>query len=82
MNCPTGGYPTLRHSELCDFTAKTISEVYTNVCIEPSLWPVSWKTCDCATANAKDGTQLDVCATRFWCSCHHKNYFDVKVFQP
>ena len=27
LNCPTGGYATLRHNELRDFTAKVLSDV-------------------------------------------------------
>ena len=42
MNCPTGGYPTLRHNELRDFTADTLSEVC--VCVEPSLQTLSGET--------------------------------------
>ena len=37
MNCPTGGYPTLRHNELRDFTADALLEVCSGVCVEPSL---------------------------------------------
>ena len=33
MNCPTGGYPTLRHNELRDFTADALSEVCSGVCV-------------------------------------------------
>ena len=36
MNCPTGGYPTIRHNELHNFTAETLSEVCTNVCMR--IW--------------------------------------------
>ena len=41
MNCPTGGYPTLRHNELRDFTAAILSEVCTDVCVEPPLQSLS-----------------------------------------
>ena len=37
LNCPTGGYPTLWHNELRDFTAEILSEVCTGVCTEPLL---------------------------------------------
>ena len=55
INCPIGGYPTLRHNDLRDFTAETLSEVCTDVCIEPSLQPLSGETLDYATANVEDG---------------------------
>ena len=60
MNCPIGGYPTLRHNDLRDFTAETLSEVCTDVCIEPSLQPLSGETLDYATANVEDGARVDV----------------------
>ena len=82
MNWPTGGYPTLRHNELCDFTAETLSEVCTDVCVEPSLQPLTGETFDYATANLEDGARVDVCAAGFWGSRHQKAYFDVKVFNP
>ena len=82
MNCPTGGYPTLRHNELRDFTAETLSEVCTDVCVEPSLQPLTGETFDYTTANLEDGARVDVCAADFWGSRHQKAYFDVKVFNP
>ena len=39
--CPTGGFPTLRHNELRDLTAKLMKEVCHNVCREPPLQPLS-----------------------------------------
>ena len=66
MNCPTGGHPTLRHNELRDFTAETLSqEVCTDVCVEPSLQPLTGETFDYATANLEDGARVDVCAAVF-----------------
>ena len=35
MNCPAGGFPTMRHNELRDFIASLLSEVCHNVCVEP-----------------------------------------------
>ena len=41
MNCGSGGFPTLLHNELRDFTAAALSEVCHDVAIEPVLQPVS-----------------------------------------
>ena len=82
MNCPIGGYPTLWYNDLHDFTAETLSEVCTDVCIEPSLQPLSGETLDYATANVEDDARVDVCATGFWGSHRQMAYFDVKVFNP
>ena len=65
LNCPTGGYPTLRHNELRDFTAEILSEVCANVCTEPSLQPLSGETMTYATANVEDGARLDISAAGF-----------------
>ena len=35
MNCPTGGYPTIRQNELWNFTASLLSEVCHDVSVEP-----------------------------------------------
>ena len=82
LNCPTGGYPTLRHNELRDFTAEILSEVCADVCTEPSLQPLSGETMTNATANVEDGARLDISAAGFWGGRHQKAYFDVKVFNP
>ena len=37
MNCPTGGFPTIQHNELRDFTASLLSEVCHGVSVEPHL---------------------------------------------
>ena len=34
-----GGYPTLPHNKMCDFTAEVLSEVCTDVYAEPTLQP-------------------------------------------
>ena len=82
LNCPTGGYPTLRHNELRDFTAEVLSEVCTDVCTEPPLQPLSGETLTYATANVEDGARLDISAAGFWGGQHQKAFFDVKVFNP
>ena len=82
LNCPTGGYPTLRHNELCDFTAEILSEVCADVCTEPPLQLLLGETLTYATANVEDGALLDISAAGFWGGQHQKAYFDVKVFNP
>ena len=37
LNCSTGGFPTIRHNKIRDFTAKLLTEVCHNVCVEPPL---------------------------------------------
>ena len=82
MNCPTGGYPILRHNELRDFTADALSEVCFGVCVEPSLQTLSGETLTYSTAIAEDGARLDVSADGSWGGQHQRTFFDVKVFNP
>ena len=82
MNCPTGGFPTIRHNELRDFTASLLSEVCHDVSVEPQLQPLTGETFPLASANVKDGARLDVAASGFWGSRHQKVFLDVKVFNP
>ena len=66
MNCPTGGYSTLRHNELRDFTANTLSEVCSSMCVKLSLQTLSGETLTFSTAIAEDEAHLDVSADGFW----------------
>ena len=37
MSCPKGGFPSIRHNEIRDLTAKLLTEVYHDVSVEPDL---------------------------------------------
>ena len=60
MNFSTGGFPTIWHNELCDFTASLLSEVCFNVSVEPQLQPLTGEIIPFASANIEDGACLDV----------------------
>ena len=83
MNCPTGGYPTLRHNELRDLTADALSEVCSGVYVEPSLQTLSGETLTYSTDIVGMGlvwtSQLMGSA---WGGQHQRTFFDVKVFNP
>ena len=74
LNCPTGGYLTLRHNELRDFTAEILWEFCSDVCTEPHLQLLSGETLTYATANVEDGACLDVFAIGFWGGRHQKAF--------
>ena len=75
---PNGcGFPIVRHNEVRDLTAKLMSEVYHDVCIEPTLQPITGEALSGASAITEDGARLDVAANGFW-----GGRFDVKVFNP
>ena len=77
LSCPMGGFPIVRHNEVRDLTAKLMSEVYHDVCIEPTLQPITGEALSGASAITEDGARLDVAANGFW-----GGRFDVKVFNP
>ena len=41
LNCPTRGFPIIRHNEVRDLTADFMSEVCHNACVEPVLQPLT-----------------------------------------
>ena len=58
LTCPTGGFPSVRHNDLRDFTAKLLTEVRPNVCIEPPLQALTGELLSHETSNSEDGASL------------------------
>ena len=52
LSCAKGGLPSIRHNEIRDLTANLLTEVCTNVCIEPDLQPLTGEVLSRATSNA------------------------------
>ena len=69
LSCPKGGFPSFRHNEVHDTVGGWMSEVCSDVCIEPNLQPIT-------------NPRLDIAANGFWCSRFEKAYFDVRIFNP
>ena len=67
LSCPTGAFPTIRHNEICDLTAKLMTEVCPDVCAEPQLKPLTGENLSYATAN-KEKILLDLISKQvvFW----------------
>ena len=82
LSCPKGGFPILRHNEVRDLTANIMDEVCHDVCIEPSLQPLTGETLSGASAKVEDGARLDIAASGFWGGRHDRAFFDVRVFNP
>ena len=91
LSCPKGGYPSIQHNELRDFTASLLAETYHGVAIEPSLQPVTSEVLKFvtsevlkfATSNKQDGSHLDIVANGFWGSTFERAFFDVRIeFNP
>ena len=82
LSCPKGGFPSIRHNEIRDYTAYLLSEICHYASTEPHLQPITGEVPTSATANFQDGARLDVAADGFWGSRFERAFFDVKVFNP
>ena len=82
LSCSRGGFPSIRHNEVCNITANLMSEVCHSVGTEPSLQPVTGEQFEHRTANREDGARLDIAAQGFWGRDRQRAFFDVRVFNP
>ena len=80
--CPKGGFPIMRHNEVRDLTANLMAEVCHDVCIEPTLQPVTGEHLSGASAITDEGARLDIAASGFWGGRHKRAFFDVQIFNP
>ena len=60
LSCPMGGFPTIRHNKVRDLTANLMTEVWHDVCTEPTLQPITGEALSGASAIIEDGARLDV----------------------
>ena len=81
LSCAKGGFISLRHNELRDFTAKLLDECHSNVKIEPALTPLSGESFDYATTILTDEARVDIAARGVWVK-GQMALFDVRVFNP
>ena len=79
LSCSCGGFPSIRHSDIRDLTAKLLTEVCHNVATEPPLQPITGERLSHRTSNSEDRAHLDVCAQGFG-DRHQRAFFDVRVF--
>ena len=82
LSCARGGFPILRHNELRDLTASLLTEVCHEVCVEPTLQPITGETFQGVSANTEDRSRLDVAVSGFWGGHHERTFCDVRVFNP
>ena len=82
LSCPKGGLPSIRHNEIRDLTAKLLTEVCSQVATEPELQPVFQEEFSLSTANAQDGTRLDIVMNGFWEGRFECAFVDIRVFNP
>ena len=82
ISCHYGGFPSIRHNKLRDLTAHLLTEVCSNVGVEPALQPLGGERMDHRTANSEDNARLDIKADNFWNRDRQSAFFDMRVFNP
>ncbi len=80
LSCPRGGFPSLRHNEIRDLTARLLTEVCNEVQIEPELQEITTETMSKRSANTTKGARLDISACGLWGGRREKTMMDVRVF--
>ena len=81
LSCHLGGFITLRHNELRDFTAELLAEVCNDVKTEPALEPLTGEAFSHRTANLSNEARVDVSARGLW-RPYQKAFLDIRVFNP
>ena len=84
LSCPRGGFPSIRHNEIRDLTARLLTEVCRDVRIEPDLQPIPVISplIGGASANSSEGARLDVAVNGFWGGRYERTFIDVRVLNP
>ena len=80
FSCPKGAMPSIRHNAIRDITAQLLTEVCPNVCVEPTLQPLTGESFPLRSTNTEEGTRLDVKAQNFWDKSKQSTFFDVRIF--
>ena len=81
LSCNRGGFPTLRHNEVRDLTATLLTEVCTNVEVEPPLQELSGEVLT-RSANSESGARSDIAVDGFWEPGRVRTFCDIRVFNP
>ena len=81
LSCPKGGLPSFRHNEIRDLTATLLTEVCSQVVVEPELQPVSQRDYP-SSANIQEWARLDIAMNGFWGERSERLFVDVHVFNP
>ena len=82
LSCTKGGFPSLRHNEIQDFTAQVLTEVCNDVLIEPQLQRLSGESLQGGSVNTSEGARLDIAMNGFWGGHFERSFIDVRVFNP
>ena len=79
LSCPKGGFPSLCHNEIRDLTANLLTEICSDVCVEPQLQPLSGESLNNRAANTDDHARLDIAANGLWGGQYERTFMNVRV---
>ena len=82
MSCPSGVFPSIRHNEIRDLTAKVLTETCNDIRIEPPLQSINDEHCRHKTVNSENGAWLDIAADNFGGNDRQQAFFDIQIFNP
>ena len=82
LSCPAGGFPAIWHKEVRDIRAEMLTEVCSNVEVEPHLERLSGELLALRTSISGDKGRVDIPANGVWGGRFEKAFFDVRVFNP
>ena len=74
-------FPTLRHNNIRDLTASLLTEVCSNVSVEPELQELSGETLG-RSVNKESGARADIAVDGFWECGRARTFCDIRVFNP
>ena len=80
LSCPTGGLPSIRHNEIRDVLANILTEVCSDVAVEPEIPSNGGNVI--RTDGADSSKRLEIRARGFWGGRLDAAFFDIRVFNP
>ncbi len=80
FRCPKSALPSIRHDHIRDITADLLTDVSSNVGLEPTLHPLTGERFSLHSTNTEEWAGLDITAQNFGDSRQRSTYFDVRVF--
>ena len=84
LSCAKGGFPAhiYRHNKIRDITASLLTEVCSDVRVEPDLQPVVPNQLDGVSANSQDSARLDLSANGVWGGRYEKTFSTSEFSTP
>ena len=81
LTCKKGGFISIRHNDLRDFTAEILDEIHNDVSIEPLLIPLTGENFKYKSAKTEVHARLDLAARGVFIK-GNRAFFDLRVFNP